>query len=101
MSSRLAWGFSFGKLPEAQGGSGPQVRVIRGSADSGEMLGGMPSLPGANQKRYRTEFFIQATNIFNHANPIGFSGVQTSPFFGQPTAALAGRRIETGMRFSF
>jgi hypothetical protein len=101
MSSRLAWGFSFGKSPESQGGGGPQVRVIRGSADSGEMLGGMPSLPGANQKRYRTEFFVQATNIFNHANPIGFSGVQTSPFFGQPTAALPGRRIETGMRFSF
>ena len=32
---------------------------------------------------------------------IGFSGVQTSPFFGQPTAAIPGRRIETGMRFSF
>lgn len=99
LSQRLSWGFSFGKPPEAQGG--PQVRVIRGSSDSGDMLGMMGGLPGANQKRFRTEFFIQATNLFNNVNPIGFSGVQTSPFFGQPTAAMPGRRIETGMRFSF
>lgn len=99
LSSRLSWGFSFGKPPEAQGG--PQVRVIRGSSDSGDMLGMMGGLPGANQKRFRTEFFFQATNLFNNVNPIGFSGVQTSPFFGQPTAAMPGRRIETGMRFSF
>ena len=47
------------------------------------------------------EFFVQATNVLNHANLIGFTGVQTSPFFGLPIAALPGRRIETGMRFSF
>jgi hypothetical protein len=54
-----------------------------------------------NDKRFRTEFFVQATNLFNTVNPIGFSGVQTSPFFGRATAALPGRRLETGMRFSF
>ncbi len=101
MSSRLSWGFGFGKPPEAQGGGGPQVRVIRAGGDSGDMLGMMGGLPGAQQKRFRTEFFIQATNLFNTANLVGFSGVQTSPFFGQATTALPGRRIETGMRFSF
>ncbi|MGH9842296.1 MAG: carboxypeptidase regulatory-like domain-containing protein [Blastocatellia bacterium] len=101
VSTRMAWGFSFGKKPEAASGGGPQIRIIRGDSDAGSMLGTMGSLPGMNDKRYRTEFFIQATNLFNHTNPIGFSGVQTSPFFGQPTAALPGRRIETGMRFSF
>ncbi|MGE0886441.1 MAG: carboxypeptidase regulatory-like domain-containing protein [Blastocatellales bacterium] len=101
LSQRLSWGFSFGKPPEAQGSGGPQIRVIRGGSDSGDMLGMMSGMPGANQKRFRTEFFIQATNLFNNVNPIGFSGVQTSPFFGQPTAAMPGRRIETGMRFSF
>lgn len=101
LSTRLAWGFGFGKPPESQGGGGPQVRILRGSSDSGEMLGSMGSLPGANQKRYRTEFFLQATNVFNHVNVTGFSGVQTSPFFGKATTALPGRRLETGMRFSF
>jgi hypothetical protein len=102
MSTRLSWGFGFGKLPEAQGASGPQVRILRGGQDSGEMLGALGSgPPGAQTNRFRTEFFVQATNLFNHANLIAFSGVQTSPFFGQATAALPGRRIETGMRFSF
>jgi hypothetical protein len=102
LSSRLSWGFSFGKKPDNQGMGGPQVRVIRGGADSGEMLGAMGSMPsGPEDKRFRAQFFIQATNLFNHANLIGFSGVQTSPFFGQAIAALPGRRIETGMRFSF
>ena len=89
-------------LFRSQGMGGPQVRIIRGGADSGEMLGAMGSMPpGPNDKRFRTQFFIQATNLLNHVNPIGFSGVLTSPFFGRPTAALPGRRIETGMRFSF
>ena len=101
LSTRLSWGVSFGKKPEAAGGGGPQVRVIRSDSDAGGILGTMGSLPGANDKRFRTEFFLQATNVLNNVNPIGFAGVQTSPFFGQPTAALPGRRLETGMRFSF
>jgi hypothetical protein len=101
LNMRLSWGFGFGKPPETQGAGGPQVRILRGNGDAGEMLGSMGSIGGANNKRFRTEFFIQMTNLLNHANLIAFSGVQTSPFFGQPTAALPGRRIETGMRFSF
>ncbi|MGH9755472.1 MAG: carboxypeptidase regulatory-like domain-containing protein [Blastocatellia bacterium] len=101
LSSRLSWGFSFGKQPDNQGAGGPQVRIVRGGGDSGEMLGAMGSMPSPDSRRFRTQFFIQATNLFNHANPTGFSGVLTSPFFGQPIAALPGRRIETGMRFSF
>ncbi|MCI0339426.1 MAG: TonB-dependent receptor [Acidobacteria bacterium] len=101
LNLRLGWGFGFGKQPDAQGAGAPQVRILRGGGDAGEMLGSMGSLPGANNKRFRTEFFVQATNLFNHTNLIAFSGVQTSPFFEQATAALPGRRIEMGMRFSF
>ncbi len=79
---------------------GPQVRILRGG-DASDLLGSIGSLPGAAAKRLRTEFYIQATNLLNNTNLTGFSGVQTSPFFGQATAALPGRRIETGMRFSF
>ncbi|HKE05879.1 MAG TPA: hypothetical protein VKE91_17650, partial [Blastocatellia bacterium] len=101
VSSRLSWGFSFGKAADNQGVGGARVRIIRGGSDSGEMLGAMGSMPGMDGKRFRTEFFVQATNLLNHVNLIGFTGVQTSPLFGQATAALPGRRIETGMRFSF
>jgi len=100
MNLRLSWGFGFGKAPAARIG-GPQIRILRRGGDAGEMLGSMSSLPGGDNKRFHTEFFIQSTNVFNHANLIAFTGVQTSPFYGQATAALPGRRIETGMRFSF
>ena len=99
LGTRLSWAFGFGKPKESAGGAGPQVRVIRAGGDN-DMLGGMPSM-GTTNKRWRGELYVQAYNIFNHANKTNFSGVQTSPFFGQATAALAGRRIETGMRFSF
>jgi hypothetical protein len=36
--------------------------------------------------RYRLTFSLQAQNITNHSNYSGYSGVLTSPFFGQPTA---------------
>ncbi|HEX5081450.1 MAG TPA: carboxypeptidase regulatory-like domain-containing protein [Blastocatellia bacterium] len=102
LSSRLSWSFSFGRKPDNGAAGGPQVRIIRAGRDSGEMLGAIGSAPpGPDDKRFRTQFFIQATNVLNHANHTGFSGVLTSPFFGQPTAAMPGRRIETGMRFAF
>ncbi len=101
LGTRLSWAFGFGKVKEQAGGQ-VQMRVIRAGGDSGEMLGAMSGggMSLAN-KRYRTEFYIQATNAINHANRTNFIGVQTSPFFGQAIAAMPGRRIETGMRFSF
>jgi hypothetical protein len=99
LGTRLGWGFGFGKPKESAGGGGPQIKVIRGGEGS-DMLGAMGGMQ-MNTKRFRGELYVQAYNVFNHANRTNFSGVQTSPFFGQATAALAGRRIESGMRFSF
>jgi hypothetical protein len=39
--------------------------------------------------------------MLNHVNALNFSGVVTSPFFGQPTSAAAPRRVEIGTRFTF
>ncbi|MCI0485990.1 MAG: TonB-dependent receptor [Blastocatellia bacterium] len=97
MGTRLSWGFSFGKEREASAQGGPQVRVIRAGSDA---LGSMPSMSASN-KRWRTEFYLQAYNLLNHANLMNFTGVETSPFFGQATAAQPGRRLEVGMRFGF
>ena len=47
------------------------------------------------------ELFVAATNLLNHTNLTGYSGVMTSPFFGEPTSALPARRIELGARFGF
>jgi hypothetical protein len=44
---------------------------------------------------------VSAQNVFNQVNPIEYSGVMTSPFFLQPTAAMPARRIDVGMRVGF
>jgi hypothetical protein len=58
---------------------------IGGGGDSS--MGGFSG--GADDKRWKVELFLAATNLFNHTNLIGYSGVMTSPFFGQPTSAGA------------
>src|SRR5262249_27774395 len=93
--TRVSWSFGFGKAKESAGG-GPQVKVIRGDSDVLSSMGGAQL---AN-KRWRGELYVQAYNVLNHTNRTNFSGVQTSPFFGYATAALPGRRIESGLRLS-
>jgi hypothetical protein len=56
---------------------------------------------GADDKRWRFELYVAGTNIFNNTNLLGYSGVMTSPFFGQATSASAPRRLELGARFGF
>jgi hypothetical protein len=99
VGTRLSWAFGFGQVKD-QGGGAMQVRMVRAGGD--DMLGAMPGagMSLAN-KRFKTEFYVQASNVLNHTNRTNFIGVQTSPFFGQAIAALPGRRMETGMRFSF
>jgi hypothetical protein len=46
-------------------------------------------------------FSLQAQNITNRSNYTGYSGVLTSPFFGQPTAVLNPRRIVASVQFTF
>lgn len=97
LSARLSWSLGFGKQPEQKTqGQGPTV--VR-SRNGSEALGALAS--GGSDNRYRMQFYLQTFNLFNHVNLINFSGVQTSPFFRQATAALAGRRIELGVNFSF
>ncbi|HEV2836522.1 MAG TPA: carboxypeptidase regulatory-like domain-containing protein [Pyrinomonadaceae bacterium] len=96
IGSRLSWGLDFG--PDQQPVSGPQIRMVRVGGGDGAAP---PSLPGAATKKYRLEFYAQAFNLLNHANLGAFSGVQTSPFFGQATSAQSPRRVELGMRINF
>jgi hypothetical protein len=51
--------------------------------------------------RYRLSFNVQVSNLTNHANLTGYSGVMTSPFFLKPTSASGVRRINFGMSLSF
>ncbi|MEK6408324.1 MAG: TonB-dependent receptor [Acidobacteriota bacterium] len=97
VSMRLSWSFGFGKASDAASKGGrPTVVRSRGDVDA---LGALS--PDSANKRYRMQFYVQAYNLFNHPNLMNFTGVQTSPFFGHATAALPGRRMEAGTRFSF
>ena len=96
VSARLAWSMGFGTRTAPP--SGPQVRIVRG--DSADPLAGMGGLDGQN-KRYAVELYVQAYNLLNHVNAVNFSGVMTSPFFGQATSALPPRRFEIGGRVTF
>jgi hypothetical protein len=51
--------------------------------------------------RYRLLLFVQAQNLTNAVNYLGYSGTLTSPFFGKPTAAIGMRKIDAGISLSF
>jgi hypothetical protein len=97
IGSRLSWGVDFGPDQQPAAG-GPQIRMVRVGGGDGAAP---PALPGMAPKKYRLEFYAQAFNLLNHANLGAFSGVMTSPFFGQATSAQSPRRMELGLRMNF
>ncbi len=44
---------------------------------------------------------VNVRNLFNTANLTNYVGVQTSPFFGQPTVARNARSVDIGLSFIF
>ena len=104
VNGRLSYAFGFGKKPASDGGAGTGTvivthRVNVGGAGGGDIAGAFGG--GAEDKRIRFELFASASNLFNAVNRIGYSGVMTSPFFGEATAAMPGRRIDLGVRVGF
>jgi hypothetical protein len=102
LAARLSYTFGFGERSTDGPGGAPTVmiRTVGGTASAGDLLGGVMG-GGAENKRIRIELFVSAQNLLNSVTPIGYSGVMTSPFFGQPTAAMPGRRIDVGVRVGF
>lgn len=104
VNTRVSYAFGFGQRPPSAGGpAGTPVivahRVTVGGTGGSDIAGSFGG--GAEDKRIRFEVFASASNLFNAVNKIGYSGVMTSPFFLEPTAALAGRRIDIGVRVGF
>ena len=96
IGARLSWSIGFGGA--APPPAGPQVRIVRGGdADPLSSMGG----GDMNQKRYGLELYVQGYNLLNHLNALNYSGVLTSPFFGQATSAAPPRRLEVGARLTF
>jgi hypothetical protein len=87
----VAYQFAFGRtapLPPGigvfGGGGAAQVRTF----DQGNA-------------RYRLQLYVQAQNLTNQANYVGYSGTLTSPFFGKPTTVRAMRKIDVGISLNF
>jgi hypothetical protein len=101
IAARVTYAFGFGEKPPSTAGGGGQMIMIRsGGGGAGDLLGGL-SGGGADNKRVRIELFASASNLLNNVNPLGYSGVMTSPFFRQPTAAGPARKIDVGMKIGF
>jgi hypothetical protein len=98
---RVSWTFGFGTRKGQSGGpgGGPQIVIRTIGGPAADSMSGFSG--GAENKRWRFELFVAATNLFNHTNPLAYSGVMTSPFFGQATSAMPARRMEVGSRFYF
>jgi hypothetical protein len=102
LGGRLSWGIGFGPPRSAGGGGGGQTVVVAmgsGGGGGGAMAAGFAG--GAADKRFRVDFYVSAQNILNRTNYTAYSGVLTSPLFGQPTSAGTPRRVQLGARFSF
>jgi hypothetical protein len=105
-------GFGGGGDHGGHGGPGGGGGGMRMGAQGGGGRGGM--FGDSTNRRYNLTVSAMFNNVLNHLNPAGYSGVLTSPLFGQPTAINTGfggggfggaaannRRIELQLRFSF
>lgn len=101
LNLRLGYSFGFGTRKNAGGqggpGGGPMVVRMGGGGRGGPGGGG----PFDRSKLVGFEVYVSASNVLNTVNFSGYSGVVTSPLFGQPTSARAPRRIEFGLRMGF
>jgi hypothetical protein len=100
VGARVNWGFGFGQRKDSGGGTPViMIRTIGGPGGGDTPMGGFSG--AAEDKRWRVELYLAGTNLLNHVNPAGYSGVLTSPFFGQPTSVAPPRKLELGVRFGF
>jgi hypothetical protein len=97
LGGRISYAWGFGTRAQTGGVGGGQTIVIGGGG--GGMAAGFGG--GANTKRFRIEVYLSGQNLLNRANYVGYSGVVTSPFFGQPTNVMNPRKLQAGLRFGF
>ncbi len=81
-------------------GGGPSSGGGRGGGGRGGGFGGRGGGRGRSGGP-EMRIFANLRNALNHTNFTRFSGVLTSPFFGQPNSARSPREVELGVRFSF
>ena len=97
VNGNFAYGIAFGQAAPQAGPGGIGILV------QGTPGGSAPTVTTftAPPARYRLNLFVNVQNLLNRANYGGYSGVLTSPFFGQPTLVMNPRKIDFGLGFQF
>jgi hypothetical protein len=88
------YSFTFGR----RAGGGPQTGIILVGGAGGPTV---QTIAAPQTGRYRIGVSVQAQNVTNRANYVGYSGVMTSRFFGQPRDVMNPRRIDVAVNFGF
>jgi hypothetical protein len=100
LNMRLGKTFAFG--PQRQTDGMPQFRGGGGGGRGGGGGGPFVMMNDGPNNRYKMEFYVQAFNVLNRANLLGYVGnLRSFDYFGKPTTASAARRIEVGINFGF
>ncbi len=95
LNGNFAYTFVFGRSTVAV----PQgIGVNFGPAGAPPVI---TAFAAAAPPRYRLTVIVQISNITNHANYGGYSGVLTSPYFEQPTLVFNPRKIDVGFSLNF
>jgi hypothetical protein len=105
VNANLSYNLTFGrKKGAAPGGAGMPAGPIMISSAGGidartvvAMVNSAANQPG----RYRMSIFINASNLTNHANPIGWVGNMRAANFGGYTAVAGVRQVNIGINFGF
>jgi hypothetical protein len=95
LNANVSYTFTFGRAnPAAPPGTAIAVTQIGG-------VNSVQTIAVPQNGRFRVNIFASAQNLTNRANYIGYSGVQTSPFFRQPRDVVNPRRVDIGVNFGF
>jgi hypothetical protein len=82
---------------------GPSVQLPPG-IQFGPGAGGaltVTTVTRPEQGRYRMSLNVFVNNLTNRTNLMGYSGVESSPFYRQPTMAQGARRVQASMNLQF
>ncbi len=133
LNLRLSRTFGFGPPRNAAANMGGGGRGFGGGGGPRDGGGAMRMGPGGGgrgpmgmggdltEHRYNVTLSVMTTNILNHVNPGGYTGILTSPQFGEPSSVNTGfgggrggpggpggfgstannRRVELSLRFNF
>jgi hypothetical protein len=92
-------GFFVYNIPIGQKKLGPMPPGIFVSGAPGNF--NVQTLAADALPRFRIGVVVNAQNLTNRSNYVGYVGTLSSPLFGQPTAVQSMRRIDIGLNFNF